>query len=87
MRHNPGSDIDADEIELDRVAAWAAERRARGSRAGTVSAGGASLRGLVMAEGAIAYGTTMEIDEEEETVQTTRLGLGMGKIGSTFRLR
>ncbi|MHB8994565.1 MAG: hypothetical protein ACYC63_04870 [Armatimonadota bacterium] len=75
-------------LELMEQAAWLrtkreAEQRARGSRAGTVTAAGASMTGLVLAESSMDYMATYTISGGVVTVQMA-LGTGLGTTGGTF---
>lgn len=75
-------------LEIEERRVWDAERRradrtARGSRAGTATAAGQSVNGVVLAETSIRYGSTYSITDGV-TTQILPLGLGMGGYGVDF---
>ena len=69
--------------------AWEAERlradrRARGSRAGTATVAGQTVTGVVLAESGVEYGVTFTVGEGGEITITMPLGYGVGGYGTTL---
>ena len=75
-------------LEIEERRVWDAERRradrvARGSRAGTATAAGQSVAGVVLAETTIRYGSTYSVTDGV-TIQVLPLGYGFGGYDGGF---